>query len=283
MAWCVTPHRSARISVWPAWWTPPARSDSLLIGSVVIASMRPSRARSMAVIRKSHAAQPARPSTRPGATSSRWMSVASRQGIACAVGSACSGRSIAWISAVPPTQASARLRTAALPTTNGRASVRRGDSPQARAMISGPTPATSPIVSATSGRSSCTVPLLVRRPSRGPAQWVAIARGAFVTGWSRPADPAGRASVIGNRPGAGRPAAARQDRQDQDQQQEACHGRRPRNPLRRRGDPLPRDYPRPAGDLSSRKPGAPRAPTRRASLTVRPPGGMMNRVRWHGR
>ena len=51
-------------------------------------------------------------------------------------------------------QARARSRTDRLPTTNGRARVRNGESPQARAITSGPTPATSPIVSATSGRSS---------------------------------------------------------------------------------------------------------------------------------
>ena len=68
-----------------------------------------------------------------------------------ALGSASSGRQISWTSAATPTQARARSSTARLPTTNGRASVRSGDSPQARAITSGPTPATSPIVRATSG------------------------------------------------------------------------------------------------------------------------------------
>ena len=148
-----TPQRSARISVWPG-WRMPAGVERFLVqrqGRDRVDPALPGPGR-WPSIRKSYAARPARGSIRPGPDVGQVLlgrlEAGDRPGRSARPPRA--GRS-PGPSAVPPTQARARSSTDRLPTTNGRARVRSGDSPQARAITSGPTPATSPIVKATSG------------------------------------------------------------------------------------------------------------------------------------
>ena len=142
------PASDASISVWPGKPMPAAANAFLWIGAVTMPPTSPRCASATARSMQRAAAAPARASMRPQGICARSLGKAS----SCSTGTQCGGvrsasaaRSMRATASMPPSACAARRITSTSPITQHPAAA---PCAKAFAMISGPMPATSPIVSA---------------------------------------------------------------------------------------------------------------------------------------
>ena len=147
----LTPNSCASSSVWPGHLWPAACIAALFSGAVTMASTSPARASAHAVVTKRTEPSPASALISPSLT-------CASDGPACtsivpgALVASAGRATVRTMDGSPPRPRTALAITAASPTTTSRAGAQGSWPISILAVISGPMPATSPSVTASSGR-----------------------------------------------------------------------------------------------------------------------------------